>query len=121
MGAMRESRSKCPMCSTENPEGQLYCGHCGARLAVGAGTEEPYFSYGSSGSRATFTREAYWTRIGVFLALWALPVGLVFEGYVLSNNMEFLALGVGLILIWPFLLGIAVYRVREYRKRMGKK
>lgn len=108
---------KCPACGKENPEGQEYCGNCGARLAVDDGTGEPYFSYGNSGSKGTFTREAYWTRIGVFLALWVIPIGLVFEGYILSGNTGFLALGIGMVLLWPVLCGIAVYRVRAYRRQ----
>jgi hypothetical protein len=51
---------KCPTCSEDNPEGQKYCGHCGAHLAVGEGAQGPYYSWTFLGATTTLTRESYW-------------------------------------------------------------
>ncbi len=111
---------KCPACGKENPEGQKYCGHCGAHLAVNEGAEEPYYSWTWLGATTTVTREYYWAYYGLLLVVSVIFAVMLFYLYFLTGFWFCLVMGVFFILLAPVAYLVAVKRIRDYQSGKRK-
>jgi len=111
---------KCPKCYKENPAGQLYCGHCGIRIAVNEG-EEPYYSWTLMGTTTTHTRKAYWMNYAMLIGLCVLSAVMWVAFYVSTHALPFLAVTIVFLLLALFGFAVASTRARniDREKRKG--
>lgn len=107
---------RCPKCDAENASGQLFCGHCGTRIAATEG-EEPYYTWSGFGSTVTVTRRYYWTYYGGLLIVWAGLTAMVFSFYFLTGFEFLLGMGGVLAILAPFLLLVVLRRIRNYQRQ----
>ena len=112
---------KCSACGKENPEEQLYCGHCGALIPVGETPEAPYFSVTGLGITTTFTRPAFNAYYGFLAVMWVVFIIIAFVGSYLTGDTEGVVIGIVMLLLSPVLYGIVECRLRANRRQMGKK
>ena len=111
---------KCSMCGADNPAGQKYCGNCGAKLSPEADTEKPYFSMTALGTTTSFTRPAFYFYYGTLAVFWVFFIILSFVGAYITGEVEGIIIGVVMLLLSPVLYAVVDYRLRSYRRRVGK-